>query len=116
MASSSGSFLPLTDSGVLITGGTSGIGLASAIAFAAAGVRRIGIIGRNVERGEKARAEVLKKSPNAKVEFIAADANFADQAVYAGARAKELLGNIDVLLNSTVGPFVPELFHETKIE
>lgn len=116
MASSSGSFLPLAESGVLITGGTSGIGLASAMAFAAAGVPRIGIIGRNVERGEKARAEVLKKSPNAKVEFIAADANFADQAVYAGTRAKELLGNIDVLLNATVGPYVPELFHETKIE
>lgn len=116
MASSSGSFLPLTESGVLITGGTSGVGLASAIALAAAGVPRIGIIGRSVDRGEKARADILRATPNVRVEFIAADANIAEQAVYAGARAKELLGNIDVLLNATVGPYVPELFHETKVE
>jgi len=35
-------FHAYADSGVLITGGTSGVGLASAIQFAHAGVRRIG--------------------------------------------------------------------------
>ena len=109
-------FLPLTESGVLITGGTSGIGLASALQFAAAGVPRIGLIGRNEERGQQAREKVRKQFPKAKVEFISADANVAAQALHAAAQARELLGNIDVLMNCTVGPFVPELFHDTPIE
>ena len=39
--------------GVLITGGTSGIGLAAARLFLAAGARII-LAGRNAERGEEA--------------------------------------------------------------
>lgn len=108
-------FVPLAESGVLISGGTSGIGLASALQFAAAGVPRIGLIGRNAERGERARAKVLQQSPGTRVEFISADANVAEQALMAARQAEDKLGNIDILLNCTVGPFVPELFHETPI-
>src|SRR5262245_6259970 len=38
---------PLRDSAVLITGGTSGVGLAAALRFAAAGVKRIALVGRS---------------------------------------------------------------------
>jgi NAD(P)-dependent dehydrogenase (short-subunit alcohol dehydrogenase family) len=61
------------DQRLLVTGGTSGIGLATAIAFAEAGVRRIGLIGRNVERGIAAERQVAAKG--AAVRFIQADAN-----------------------------------------
>ena len=36
----------------LVAGGTSGVGLASAIGFAEAGVRRIALLARNPERGK----------------------------------------------------------------
>lgn len=105
----------LSECGVLITGGTSGVGLATAIQFAAAGVTRIGLVGRNQARGQQARDAVLKLSPDTQVEFIAADANQIDQAVRAAEQAKAKLGSIDVLVNSTVAAYVPILFHDMPI-
>lgn len=101
---------------VLIAGGTAGVGLATALCFAAAGTRRIALMGRSVERGEAARRQVLAACPDAHVVFIAADANKADQALRAVAEATAALGAVDVLVNTTVGPFVPRLFHEIPIE
>lgn len=95
-------FHAYADSGVLITGGTSGVGLASAIQFAHAGVRRIGLVGRNAERGEQARQAVLAACPEASVHFIQGDANVLEQAQRAVAEAHEKLGSVDVLLNSTI--------------
>jgi len=95
--------------GVLISGGTSGIGLAIAVAFAEACVRRIAIIGRNAERGAHAVARIA--AGGATVKFIQADANYPDQARRAAEEAASHLGNIDVLINSTAGLFKPELFH-----
>jgi NAD(P)-dependent dehydrogenase (short-subunit alcohol dehydrogenase family) len=100
--------------GVLITGGTSGIGLAIAMAFAEAGVRRIAIIGRNAERGALAVAQIAAGGAIAK--FIQADANYPDQARRAGEEAVSHLGNIDVLINSTAGLFKPELFHDIPLD
>ena len=70
----------LSESGVVITGGTSGVGLATAHQFAAAGVRRLVLVGRNLQRGEAARDAVRAVLPEAQVEFIAADANDPAQA------------------------------------
>lgn len=106
----------LEEAGVLIAGGTSGVGLASALAFAAAGVPRIALIGRNVERGERARNTVAKQHPRTQVSYIAADANKPKQALAAAETAKEALGQIDVLVNATVGPYTPILFHEIPPE
>jgi NAD(P)-dependent dehydrogenase (short-subunit alcohol dehydrogenase family) len=98
---------------VLITGGTSGIGLATAIAFAEAGVRGIGLIGRNLERGTEAARRVA--TGGADVKFIQADANYPDQARRAGEDAMVHLGGVDVLINSTAGLFSPELFHDIPL-
>ena len=98
---------------VLITGGTSGIGLATAMAFAEAGVRRIGLIGRNTERGAHAAQQV--GASGATVRFIGADANYPDQARRAGEEAMEHLGGVNVLINSTAGLFNPELFQNIPI-
>jgi 2-hydroxycyclohexanecarboxyl-CoA dehydrogenase len=99
---------------VLITGGTSGIGLATAIAFAEAGARRIALIGRNFERGMAAAQQVAERG--AEVKFVQADANYPDQARRAGEEATVHLGGIDVLVNSTAGSFKPELFHDIPLE
>lgn len=107
---------PLTECSVLIVGGTSGVGLATAIQFARAGVPRIGLVGRNAQRGEQARQAVLEQVPGTQVEFIAADANDLLQATHAAEQAKLRLGSVDILLNATIGLYTPELFHCTPIE
>ncbi|MBL6752175.1 MAG: SDR family oxidoreductase [Nevskia sp.] len=107
---------PLPECAVVITGGTSGVGLAAALHFAAAGVRRFALLGRDPARGQAARETVLRHAPEAQVEFIAADAGDAAQAQQAGERAQALLGGIDVLVNSTAADFTPELLHNTPLE
>lgn len=105
----------LEDSTVLITGGTSGVGLATAMRFAQAGVLRIAVNGRNAARGEAARRAVLAIAPAADVRFIAGDCNTLE-----GARgvceAAARLGVVDILVNSTVGPYGPKLFHNIPAE
>jgi len=100
----------------LITGGTSGVGLATAVQFAAAGVRRIALVGRNEERGQNARQSVLAAHPETAVEFIAGDMNDPIQVTRVCETARSRMGSIDVLVNSTVGPFGPCLFHNTPME
>jgi 2-hydroxycyclohexanecarboxyl-CoA dehydrogenase len=107
---------PLAQSRVLIAGGTSGVGLATALAFAQASARGIALIGRNVERGRRACATLRLQVPRATVSHITCDACNALEAARGVQEAQHLLGGIDVLVNSTVGPFVPRLLHETPIE
>lgn len=106
---------PYRDARLVVTGGTSGTGLATAKAFGAAGVRKIALIGRNPERGANARANVLAAFPEAQVEYISCDANDAAQAEQAVQLAAERLGGIDYLVNGTVATVVPQLFHLTPI-
>lgn len=61
---------PFADCSVLIVGGTSGVGMATAIQLVDSGVRRIALVGRNAERGEQARQRVLAAAPDAKVMFV----------------------------------------------
>jgi 2-hydroxycyclohexanecarboxyl-CoA dehydrogenase len=107
---------PLADSAVWITGGTSGIGLASAIRFAQSGVRKLALIGRNAERGELARQKVLAAASGIQVEFISADLNDLPQAVAAAGEAHRRLGAVDVLVCSTAGNFTPLPLHEIAVE
>lgn len=108
--------VPLNKASVLITGGTSGVGLSTAIRFAEAGSPNIGIIGRNKERGEAARKKVQAVAPKANVQFFAADCNFADQAVAACEAAHKAFGRIDALVNSTTASYAPKLLHNTAVE
>lgn len=100
------------DSAVLITGGTSGVGLATAVAFAQAGCRRLMVLGRNEERGKRALERVIDAVPDARPEFLAADANDPDGASEAAEEAHRRLGGIDVLVNSTAAPYGPTLLHD----
>jgi NAD(P)-dependent dehydrogenase (short-subunit alcohol dehydrogenase family) len=99
------------ESAVVIAGGTSGAGLASALGFATAGVRRIALLARDPERGEAAAAEVRRRRPGAEVSFIRTDARDPGQVEESMARAHTALGGIDVLVNSVTSTYRPELLH-----
>lgn len=101
------------DSTVLIAGGSSGVGLASAHAFGAAGVRRIALLARNQERGEAAMTEVADRCPDARVMFVATDANDPAQVASAVAEVHAAFGTVDVLVSSVTGAYSPELLHRT---
>lgn len=104
------------ESAVLIAGGTSGVGLASALAFTDAGVRRLALLGRNRERGEAARTAVLQHCPDAQVEFLACDAGDVEDVTAAVATAHQKLGGLDVIVSSTASSYLPELLHRMPPE
>jgi NAD(P)-dependent dehydrogenase (short-subunit alcohol dehydrogenase family) len=101
---------------VVIAGGSSGVGLASALAFTDAGVRRLALLARDPGRGQAAAARVRRHCPGAQVEFIPADGTDPDQADAAVTKAHSALGGLDVLVNSTASGYRPELLHRTPPE
>ncbi len=101
------------ESAVVIAGGTSGVGLASAFRFVDAGVRRLALLARDSERGAAARQAVAARCPGAQVVFVAVDAGDADQVQTAIAEAHRTLGAIDVLVSSVTAAYRPELLHRT---
>jgi 2-hydroxycyclohexanecarboxyl-CoA dehydrogenase len=103
------------DASVVIAGGTSGVGLASALGFAEAGVRRLALLARDERRGEAARAAVLEKTPDAEVVFVRTDAADSAQVERSIATAHDALGGIDVLVSSVTGTYRPELLHRIPI-
>jgi NAD(P)-dependent dehydrogenase (short-subunit alcohol dehydrogenase family) len=103
-------------SAVLIAGGTSGIGLASALQFLDAGVRRIALLARDQSRGGAAKALLLERQPDAQVEFLSVDADDFNQISKAVEEAHARLGSIDVAVSSVAASYRPELLHNTPIE
>src|SRR5205085_1635686 len=85
----------LSECAVLITGGTSGVGLATAHRIARAGATRIAVIGRNAERGKRACEALRRVAPKADVHFVPGDANDPAQATDAATAARDLLGGVD---------------------
>ncbi|GAA0949163.1 SDR family oxidoreductase [Pseudonocardia zijingensis] len=95
----------LTGTSALVTGGNSGIGRATAVALARLGAHVV-ISGRDAARGEHVVAEI--RAAGGKADFVAADLRDDASARALAARAQELAGPIDVLVNSAgVFPFGP---------
>ncbi len=82
---------------VLVTGGTSGIGEAAAIAFARASARVV-IVGRSLQRARAivAAAEELPGS----IAFVEADLALREQCDLAVSEAVSVLGGLDAVVNS----------------
>ena len=101
-------------SSVVVTGGTSGIGLETAALLAERGAGLLIVNGRDVERGEAAVAEILRRAPGASVSFLRADVSTLQGASdLFRTVAQRLNAPLDVLVNCGGGDFAPELFHQT---
>jgi NAD(P)-dependent dehydrogenase (short-subunit alcohol dehydrogenase family) len=95
----------LSGTTALVTGGTSGIGRAAAEALAGLGAHVV-ISGRDAGRG----AQVVEsiRAAGGRAEFVATELRDEASARSLAARARELLGHVDVLVNSAgIFPFGP---------
>lgn len=106
----------LTESSVVITGGTSGIGLEAARQFASAGVPHIALLGRDAERGAIAEQTVRAVAPSSSVRFYRVDITRPEEIESCVSMVMREPGRIDVLVNCAGGDFMPRLFHTTEVE
>jgi len=88
----------------LITGGTSGIGSATAMRFAGEGAA-VAITGRNSERGEQVVQDIVANGGDAL--FIRSDVRSAEDCRHAVDQTLKRFGKIDVLFNNA-GVFHPK--------
>jgi NAD(P)-dependent dehydrogenase (short-subunit alcohol dehydrogenase family) len=101
--------------GVVILGGTAGVGLEAGVQFADNGAR-VALLGRDEERGAAACHVCRERVPGADVHFIAVDAGGPAAARKAEEAARAQLGAIDVLVNATSPGWLPRLLHLTPLE
>ncbi|MFC0509057.1 SDR family NAD(P)-dependent oxidoreductase [Micromonospora costi] len=89
----------------LVTGGTSGIGRATALALAGRGAHVV-ISGRDETRGNEVVREI--RTAGGRADFVVADLRDEASARSLAARARELAGPVDVLVNNAgIYPFGP---------
>ena len=87
---------------VLVTGGTGGIGLATATGLAGLGAR-VGIVGRSAARGAVAADAVRRKVPSAQVDLFGADMSSQAEVRRLAAEVRATYPRLDVLVNNVGG-------------
>ena len=95
--------MELKDKICLITGGTKGIGAATALLFARLGAR-VAVVGRNLKDAEAVQTEKRLADVNARFIQITGDMARADDCLACVQRTQKEMGDIDVLVHSAGGP------------
>lgn len=98
----------LQDKAALVTGGTKGIGAATAIAFAKAGAN-VAIVGRNNDADATAARKEIE-ALGCRCELIVADCAKPAEATRCVEEAAKKLGSLDVVVHSAGGPVNGKLF------
>lgn len=93
---------PMAGKTVLVTGGTGGIGKATAVGLAALGAR-VGITGRDQARAEQAAAAIARESSNPAVDVFAADMSSQAEVRRLAAQVLAAYPRLDVLVNNVGG-------------
>jgi len=105
---------PFAGSGVVVLGGTGGVGLETAARFAESGARVV-ILGRNEERGATACDTVEQRSGN-RPHFVRVDATDPADARRAAEASLNILRAVDVLVSATGPSEPPRLLHTIPME
>ena len=87
---------------VLVTGGTGGIGLATATGLAGLGAR-VGIVGRSARRGEAAATAVRRQLPGVRVDVFEADLSTQADVRRLADEVRATYPRLDVLVNNVGG-------------
>lgn len=87
---------------VLVTGGTGGIGLATATGLAGLDAR-VGIVGRSATRGEAAADEIRRLVPSAEVDVFEADLSVQSEVRRLAREVERAYPRLDVLVNNAGG-------------
>jgi short-subunit dehydrogenase len=93
---------PITDRVALVTGASSGIGAASAVALAAAGAAAVGICARRVDRLQTVLDRVRAHQPRS--EAFVVDLADLDELPAFAARVERALGPVELLVNNLGAP------------
>ena len=98
----------------LVTGGTKGIGAATAIAFAKAGAD-VAIVGRNDDKDAASTKKEIEAAGR-RCEVIVADCARTEEAARCVHEAAKKLGSLDVLVHSAGGPVNGKLFEISETD
>src|SRR5437870_10039055 len=92
----------MVDKTVLVTGGTGGIGKATAVGLARLGAR-VGITGRDIARTEAAATDIRAASNNSAVDALAADMSSQAEVRRLAREVLDRYPRLDVLVNNVGG-------------
>ena len=87
---------------IIVTGATDGIGLEAATKIAALG-NRVGLVGRNPEKGAKAIERITSLTGNDKLDFFQADLSSVSEINKLSEEIKNKYSKLNVLLNNAGG-------------
>tara|TARA_B100000767_G_C19765839_1_gene537474 strand:+ start:1961 stop:2788 length:828 start_codon:yes stop_codon:yes gene_type:complete len=101
----------------VITGGSQGLGAATARLFAERGARGLILCGRQTNKGQAVAKHIQQQHPKCEVHFITADLAEIDSPQRIIAAAQEYFGKLDILINvaglsarGTILDTTPELY------
>ena len=89
----------MKDQVIMVTGATSGIGLATARALAEKGATVV-LIGRDAEKGARKVVQIEEETGNRRVDFMLADLSVQEEIRQLAQRFQDQFSRLDVLVNN----------------